>query len=160
MRPKRTSKSVNVGRHEANCSICAHPNRADIERDFIDWQSPKRIAEEYGLSGRTPIYRHASALGLLTKRERNIRVALVKIIEKAGEVDVTAQSVVAAIQAYSKINAAGQWIERTEHIDLNALFDRMTRDELEKYAQEGNLPDWFIQSVPDTPIRSQETVSD
>jgi hypothetical protein len=29
-------------------------------------------------------------------------------------VDVTAGAVVAAIQAYSKINAAGQWIDRTE----------------------------------------------
>jgi len=160
VKTKRVSKTVNVGRHEANCSVCAHSNREDIERDFMDWQSPLRIAQEYGLSGRMPIYRHASAFGLLAKRERNIRAALVKIIEKAGEVDVTAQSVVAAVQAYSKINAAGRWIERTEHIDLNELFDRMTRDELEKYAQEGKLPTWFTQAVPDTMNRSQEFVSD
>jgi hypothetical protein len=160
VKPKRAPKSVNIGRHEANCSICAHPNREDIERDFVDWQSPTRIAQEYQLSGRTPIYRHASAVGLLTKRERNIRVALVKIIEKAGEVDATAQSVVAAVQAYSKINTAGRWIERSEHIDLNELFDRMTRDELEKYAQDGELPRWFTQAVPDTVNRGQEFVSD
>jgi hypothetical protein len=37
-----------------------------------------------------------------------------RIIEPAGEVDVTASAVVSAVQAYSKIDAAGQWIERTE----------------------------------------------
>lgn len=33
-----------------------------------------------------------------------IRAALERIIEKAGEVEVTAGAVVAAVQAYSKIN--------------------------------------------------------
>ncbi len=65
------------------------------------------------------------------------------IIEKAGEVDVTAAAVVAAVQAYSKINSMGQWIDRNETVDLNELFDRMTREELEAYAHDGTLPDWF-----------------
>jgi hypothetical protein len=51
---------------------------------------------------------------------------LEKIIEKAGEVEVTSSAVVAAVQAYSKINAAGQWVERSEHVNLNELFDKMT----------------------------------
>jgi hypothetical protein len=38
--------------------------------------------------------------------------------------DVTASAVVAAVQAYSKIKAAGQWIERTEQVSLNDLFER------------------------------------
>jgi hypothetical protein len=37
---------------------------------------------------------------------------------------------VAAVQAYSKINAAGQWVDRSEHVDLNALFEKMTAPEL------------------------------
>jgi hypothetical protein len=36
------------------------------------------------------------------------------MIEKAGEVDVTASAVVAAVQAYAKINTAGEWIDRTK----------------------------------------------
>jgi hypothetical protein len=44
-----------------------------------------------------------------------------RIIEPAGEVDVTASAVVSAVQAYSKIDAAGQWIERTEQVSLNDL---------------------------------------
>ena len=133
----------NLGRHKRNCSVCCHPKLAEIESDFILWRSPAAIAQEYGLADRTSVYRHAHALGLFPKRQRNVRAALEKIIEKAGEVAVTAPAVVAAIQAYSKINTAGQWIDRSEHVDLNALFEKMTAQELETYAQSGSLPAWF-----------------
>ena len=53
---------------------------------------------------------------MFAKRQRNIRAALERIIEKADEVEVTAAVIVAAVQAYSKINAAGQWIERSETV--------------------------------------------
>lgn len=137
------SSQVSLGRHKRNCSICAHERRGEIESEFISWRSPSMIATEFGLGDRSAIYRHARALGLFAKRQKNVRAALERIIEKAGEVDVTASSVVAAIQAYSKINAEGHWIERTEQVSLNDLFDRMTTEELERYAQSGTLPKWF-----------------
>ena len=141
--PSNSPKPVNMGRHQRNCSICAHAQREEIEADFIAWRSPGLIATEHGLADRTSVYRHAHALGLFTKRQRNIRAALERIIEKAGEVDVTASAVVSAVQAYAKINAAGQWIDRTEQVSLNDLFDRMSTAELEEYAQSGTLPRWF-----------------
>ena len=101
------------------------------------------MAVGYGLADRASVYRHAHALGLFTKRQRNVRAALERIIDKAGEVDVTASAVVAAVQAYSKINSAGQWIDRSEQVSLNDLFDRMSTQELEEYAQNGALPQWF-----------------
>jgi hypothetical protein len=116
-----------------------HAKLAEIEADFITWRSPAAIAEEYGLADRTSVYRHAHALGLFPKRRRNVRAALEKIIEKAGDVDVTAPAVVAAVQAYSKINTAGQCVDRSEHVDLNALFEKMTAQEMEAYAQNGTL---------------------
>jgi hypothetical protein len=134
---------VNLGRHKRNCSICAHQQREEIESEFISWRSPSTIATEFGLSDRSSVYRHARALDLFAKRQRNVRAALERIIERAGEVDVTASAVVSAIQAYSKINAAGQWIERTERVSLNDLFDRMSTHELEQYAKDGTLPKWF-----------------
>ena len=48
--------------------------------------------------------------------------------------DVTASAVVAAVQAYAKINAAGEWIDRTETTSMNDLFDRMTSEVVESYA--------------------------
>jgi hypothetical protein len=82
-------------------------------------------------------------LGLFPKRQRNVRAALEKIIERAGDVEVNATAVVSAVSAYARINAPGQWVERSERVDLNQLFDRMTLAELEQYAREGTLPEWF-----------------
>ena len=89
-----------------------------------------------------------------------MRAALARIIEKADSVVVNGATIVAAIQAYAKINSTGQWIDRSEHTNMNELFDRMTRDELEKYAKEGELPQWFKQAAPDTPRHSQENVNE
>lgn len=138
---------VNLGRHQRACSVCAHEQREEIEAAFIGWRSPAAIAEEFGLADRSSVYRHANALGLFPKRQRNIRAALERIIERADSVDVTASAVVAAIGAYAKINSAGEWIDRTETTSMNDLFDRMSTQELEAYAQTGALPEWFRATV-------------
>jgi len=41
-------------------------------------------------------------------------------------------------------------------VSLNDLFDRMNAEELEAYAQTGELPDWFKQNVGATASNSQE----
>jgi hypothetical protein len=143
----KPDRRISVDRHKRACTVCGHEKCAEIEADFVNWKSPALITEEYGLADRTTVYRHAHALGLMAKRRRNIRAALERIIEKAGDVEVTSSAVVAAVQAYAKINAQGQWIERSETVNLNELFERMTRDELETYAKDGTLPDWFTQTV-------------
>jgi hypothetical protein len=136
--------------------VCHHEQREEIEGAFVGWRSPAAIAEEYALADRASVYRHAHALGLFDKRRRNIRAALERIIEKAGEVDVTASAVVAAVQAYAKINAAGEWIDRTETVSMNDLFERMSTEELESYAQSGALPGWFRATVGATVGDSQK----
>ena len=37
--------------------------------------------------------------------------------------------------------------ERSAHVNLNELFERMSRDELEAYARDGKLPEWFTETV-------------
>jgi len=143
---------VNLGRHGAECKLCAHPKREEIERDFISWRSPASIAKQYGLRNRSTVYRHAHALGLFAKRQRNVRAALESIIERAGEVEVNAATVVSAVTAYARINARGELIERMETVNLNALFERMSTEELDQYVKEGSLPDWFEGSVAATGI--------
>lgn len=134
---------MSIGRHRRNCSICAHAQRDQIEADFIGWLSPAVIAREYGLADRASIYRHAHALFLFDKRRTNVRAALEQIIEKVGDVEITGSVVVSAIQAYSKINSVGQWIEPREQASMRDLFERMTAQELDIYAKTGQLPDWF-----------------
>jgi hypothetical protein len=140
---RKAEATVNLGRHKRGCTVCNHQECDEIERAFLSWQSPARIAQEYGLADRASVYRHAHALGRFDARKRNVRAALEKIIERAGEVDVTASAVVAAVQAYAKINAAGEWVDRTETVNLHELFNRMSTQELEEYARSGALPEWF-----------------
>lgn len=136
-------KAVSIGRHRRNCSICAHAQRDQIEADFISWQSPAVIATEYGLADRGTVYRHAHAFSLFDKRRLNLRAALERIIEKASEVEVTSAAIVSAVQVYSKINSAGQWIDPSERISLRELYERMTPQEMDLYARTGELPEWF-----------------
>jgi hypothetical protein len=147
-------KPSTPGRHEYHCRICSHPKRVEIEQAFVTWNSPVRISKEYGVS-RDSVYRHAHALGLMAKRRRNVRSALERIIEKAGEVEASAAAVVSAVAAYAKINANGQWVERSESVNLNELFERMSQEEMEAYAKEGVLPAWFEQAVGATDTDSR-----
>jgi hypothetical protein len=55
---QQNKKGINPGRHEANCKICSHPLRAEIEQAFVSWTSPATIAKNYLIS-RDSIYRHA-----------------------------------------------------------------------------------------------------
>lgn len=153
--PKRRQKAdgdkrVNRGRHQSGCKVCAHRQRAEIEQDWLAWGSTARIAKQYGLT-RDSIYRHAHAMNLFMKRERNVRKALERIIEQAESVPVNATAVVSAVQTYARINSAGQFVERSQRINLNDLFERLTNEELEAYAKDGRLPAWFSDFLDATP---------
>jgi len=128
--------------HESRCKVCKHPERDEIEREFLDWGSPQKIATEFKLT-RNSIYRHAEATGLGEKRFRNIRSALAKIVEHVSTTKPNTYAIVQAAVAISRINAKGEWIARSESINLTKLFERMTADELEAYARDGSLPEWF-----------------
>jgi ribosomal protein S14 len=161
-----TDKPVNRGRHETNCKVCQHPERAAIEDEFIAWKSPSRITKDWGFRDRTTLYRHAWATGLIEKRRRNVRAALESIIERSQDVEVTAAAVVQAVAAYARINSEGRLVERNERVNLNQLFERMTRDELREYAESGKLPHWFEETVGRSALRttaqerSEEEVGD
>jgi hypothetical protein len=146
---ERDPKTTALNRHKGQCTICSHEKCKEIEAAFVAWESPEKIAAEYGLSHRTTVYRHAKAFGLNLRRQQNIRVPLERIIERAGDpaLQVTGATVVQAIAVYGKLNAQGQLIERRETVNLNELFERMTIQEKESYAREGKLPDWFTQTV-------------
>jgi hypothetical protein len=146
--------SVNLGRHEAQCTVCKHPEREEIEREFITWGSPAQIAKTYSLK-RDTVYRHARACDLFEPRGRNVKAALGRMIERVCDVPVNAGAIVAAIGAYSKINANGQWVERRETVDMVELFKRMSRDELRGYVDRGELPSWFTGLVGHTATDSQ-----
>ncbi len=164
-KPRVAGKSltVNPGRHEARCSICSHPDREQIEQEFTSWVSPAKIAEEHSVQqaiSRDSVYRHAHALGLMEQRRRNVRAALERIIEKAGDVDVNASAVVGAVSAYARINSRGRWVERSETVDFAEMFRRMSPDELDAYAKSGVLPEWCKAAIGATAGEGQGPVDE
>jgi hypothetical protein len=105
--------------HQRNCTICAHPERKHIEESFLRWDSPVETADEYEIS-RSAIYRHADALGLFARRNRNVRFALGHVIEEAARVMPTADAVIRAVRAFTRVNDDGQWVDPPQHFILSA----------------------------------------
>lgn len=107
---------ASFARHTRKCSVCRHPDRDGIEREFLRWHSPEDIARDYGIADHSSIYRHAHATGLFERRRATIRLALEPIIEQAASVEVTADAVIRAVQAYAHINDAGEWLNPPTHV--------------------------------------------
>jgi hypothetical protein len=106
---------LNLTRHESRCTICRHPERDAIEEEFVHWHRPGDIAWHYKIDMRA-IYRHAHAFDLYSVRDRNLRFALGHVVQRAEEAQVTADSIVRAVRAYSRVNHAGQWIDPPAHV--------------------------------------------
>jgi hypothetical protein len=148
-------KKPDLARHESHCAVCSHPRRQEIEVAFVEWTPQSRIAKDFRLTGRLTILRHAKALGLVTKRNANIRAVLANHIERASSVRPTAQSLISACVAFSKLDAEGRSVDRIESVTgLSSLFSRMTRGEALNYAETGQLPSWWL---PDT-SNAKETI--
>jgi hypothetical protein len=107
--PKRKLRTPE--RHKRKCVICNHPERAEIEADFLRWRSPERIAEEYKIANQRSIYRHVHATGIYALRRLKFRCATELIVEKAEGVAPNADAVIRAIRAASMIDSRGQWRE-------------------------------------------------
>jgi len=146
---------VNLGRHQAQCSICLFPYRQQIEEEWINWQSPHYFEQVFKVS-RDALYRHAHACDLFSKRQRNIRRALERIIETADYAQTTLSGVVSAINAYTKLNSGEQGVEPVQATDPKKLLERMSQEEREAFAKDGSLPDWFSNGEGAAPGDSQE----
>jgi hypothetical protein len=149
----KKKESGNV-RHEGRCSICSDERRQEIERDFVSWVGPSRIAKKYKIT-RDSIYRHAHALDLMSRRRQNVRAALERIIERSDYVKVNAGVVVQAVSVYARLNARGELIERKQTVNMGELFDKMSTSELDVYAKTGALPKWFESTLSGTGVESK-----
>lgn len=65
-----TPKKINLNRHSTNCAICNHPDKADIEMDYLHCIPWSTIVERYGKISNSQIQRHAIAFELPKKRDR------------------------------------------------------------------------------------------
>ncbi|MHB8640226.1 MAG: hypothetical protein ACYDBL_10540, partial [Candidatus Acidiferrales bacterium] len=104
-------RAANLARHAAKCGVCNHPSRAAIEFDFLNWRNPFDLVKNYHLRNLSTIYRHAHATNLFSRRRLNLRFALERIVERVGEVPVTASAVIRSVRAITRINDAGEWVD-------------------------------------------------
>jgi hypothetical protein len=114
----KTQTEIDLSHHERRCSICHHPEREAIEEAFLQWRSVRSIDVDFEPEGGpTAIYRHARALKLFRQRNLSLRSSLEFVIEQAEHVMPTAEGLVKAIRAYTRINDVGEWIDTpTTHI--------------------------------------------
>jgi len=114
----KTQTEIDLSHHARRCTICHHPERESIEEAFCQWRKVKFIAREFNATGGpTAIYRHARALNLFKQRNLTLRSSLEFVIEQSECIVPTAEGLVKAIRAYTRINDAGQWIDTpTTHI--------------------------------------------
>jgi hypothetical protein len=114
--------------HSRRCSVCHHPDRIWIELKFIEWNSPTRIAREYGLYDRDSIYHHAHATGLFEQRRRNILCLYENLLERTLRTRITNRGIMLAIDrleraARSRLPDPATEIETTLTRDAELVFD-------------------------------------
>ena len=112
LRPPR----ADLQRHARKCHICHHPQRAEIEDDFLNWQGPNQIVKDYKLPHWSVIYRHANAFGLRASRNENIRTVLDIFVEQAETAPITANAILRAMRAYSCLRDDGTWVELPKRV--------------------------------------------
>jgi hypothetical protein len=109
-------------RHARKCTICRHPEREDIEEEFLHWHFPNAIAVDFKLGDERVVYRHARATGLMALRRDNCHSALDRIVMHADTLRrVKADSIIRAIRAYSCLSESGRWIERPTQVVFSVV---------------------------------------
>ncbi|HWG59308.1 MAG TPA: hypothetical protein VN661_09700 [Candidatus Acidoferrales bacterium] len=107
-------------RHQRKCSVCCHPDREEIEQEFVSWRDTWSLARQYEIQDYRSLYRHAAATGLLERRRANMRVALDAIIEQTPT-NVTADAVIRAIRAQCCLTDHNTWVEPANNIVVTAI---------------------------------------
>src|SRR5579864_8383257 len=125
-RQRRLQKQLQIlllERHGRRCIICHHPEREDIEEEFVHWRSPTRLAHDYKLGDYRTIYRHARAAGLLLQRRERLHSALDAFVESVDDVTFTGDTILRAMRAYSCIDSHGRWTEIPTQVQFSTSTD-------------------------------------
>jgi hypothetical protein len=89
------------------------------------------------------------------KRRTYAEAIAESLAEKALEGDIRA-----AQELGDRAEGRARQSIEIQNTALAEAFDRMTRDELDAYARDGKLPDWFTQTVGATPYDGQRSATD
>ena len=114
---KTTKSSSRVGtskvQHEAQCTVCNHPQRKEIDREWLKGMAGSDIAEKYNLS-EAAISRHAKAEKLHSHKDaavlRHCRTLITNA--KIDEREVSDMMLSKALEMQAKIT--GELVEKKQ----------------------------------------------
>ncbi|MGH9572703.1 MAG: hypothetical protein ACRD40_04135 [Candidatus Acidiferrales bacterium] len=104
-----------IERHSRKCQICRHPDRDEMEKEYVEWAKPWAISRHYDVPERA-IRRHFEAVGLISRRRANLVGALENIVERGPEAPITGSMVIRAVKAICCINGDNKWTEPAKKI--------------------------------------------
>ncbi len=110
-------------RHQRKCAVCRHPNREEIEEEFIHWHDVWYLAKDYNIQDYRSIYRHARVFGLIERRRENRRYMLDRVLESFPS-KATAYSVIQALRAYSCLTDDNRWVEPPTRVEYAITANR------------------------------------
>ena len=156
-----SSDTPELDHHSRKCQVCRHPHRETIEELFVNWHSPRDIAEEFDGNPRLDwpsIYRHARALGLYAKRSRNLRAVFDLVLENASAVTPTAQGIVAVVRAYSALTENNTWVEPEKRVHvINHIYRHELPAPSDVQARPAEVPDEDSQISSTPPPSTQHS---
>jgi hypothetical protein len=143
-------------KHSSHCSICRHPRRSEIERDFLEWWGPREIARRYGLGSHTTVYRHAHALGLFVRRRRALQIALRlgRLIEQAGDWESVEASVGSAVRLLARGKARRALVKDARSLPARGLPDSAHPEETRESHRGGDRGPGGAAAIARRPRRS------
>ena len=110
-------------RHQRKCAVCRHPDREEIEEEFIHWRDVCYLAQDYNIQDYRSIYRHARVFGLIERRRENRRYMLDRILENFPN-NANAHAVIQAIRAYSCLTDDNRWVEPPTRVEYAITTNR------------------------------------
>ena len=111
-----TEREVSRGRHMAQCSICKHPQREEIEETWLNWTGLATIEFKYKVS-RDSVYRHAHALGLFSKRRSNLIPSYERIVERGDTISYSGSNIISALRELEKLIQVEKAAEAVQSAD-------------------------------------------
>jgi len=114
------SELASLDHHALKCVICNHPDRADLEEDFVSWRNVELIQKDYQLPNFRGVYRHARATGLYQRRRENLRFAAELLIEHADQSEPSPDAILRAIHICARLNGSGEWVEPVKRVIVSS----------------------------------------
>ena len=107
--PENKAAPPSLERHRRKCAICRHPDRDEIEQQYVDWRSAAAIARRHKLDD-SSLHRHLRAVGLISDRRSNLRTVLDRILERGAETPISGNTIIRAVRAYACLTDDNHWL--------------------------------------------------